>query len=102
MLTRPGALAPAGPASKPGQQAHNTPHFLCSSPMASGTMGGVTLGANSMLPMDRKTTTTLTIEYTARGKRVVKIFTNPYQARSFFTFKDKVGAAPRIVAGQTR
>lgn len=36
------------------------------------------------------------IEYTARGKRVRRVFTDHYQARRFFALKDKQGAKPTV------
>ena len=36
------------------------------------------------------------IEYDARGKRVRKLFTDPYAARRFWILKDKQGKRPRV------
>lgn len=36
------------------------------------------------------------IEYTSRGKRVLKQFTDHYAARRFYSMKDKQGKRPKV------
>lgn len=38
----------------------------------------------------------IAIEYTSRGKRVLKVFTDMYRARAFFIAKDKAGCKPKV------
>jgi hypothetical protein len=38
----------------------------------------------------------VTIEYTNRGRRVVKVFQNAYSARRFWILKDKQGRNPKV------
>jgi len=49
-----------------------------------------------MFPMDRKPVP-VGVEYTARGKRVVKVFRNAVEAKRFYVRMYKAGAAPRVV-----
>lgn len=48
-----------------------------------------------MFPMDRKPVR-IAVEYTARGKRVLKEFDDPYKARAFFAQKLKSGNDPKV------
>jgi len=41
----------------------------------------------------------VTVEYTARGRRVTKTFADAYAARRFYAAKFKAGANPRVVKG---
>jgi hypothetical protein len=47
--------------------------------------------------MDRKPTPVI-VEYTARGRRVRRLFPDAHQARRFYRQKMKAGAAPRVLA----
>ena len=40
---------------------------------------------------------TVLIEYDSRGKRVTKLFHDPWKAKSFYVMKDKQGKKPKIV-----
>jgi hypothetical protein len=37
------------------------------------------------------------VEYDSRGKRVRKLFADPYEARRFYVAKDKAGRRPKVV-----
>lgn len=39
------------------------------------------------------------VEYTTRGQRVTKVFTDVFASRRFYIAKSKAGADPKIVAG---
>jgi hypothetical protein len=49
-----------------------------------------------MFPMDRRDTP-VTVEYTARGKRVSKRFASARIAKLFYCQKSKAGADPKVV-----
>ena len=38
----------------------------------------------------------IAIEYTCRGKRVQRTFTDHYEARRFYAVKDKAGRNPKV------
>jgi hypothetical protein len=50
-----------------------------------------------MFPMDRKPTP-LMVEYSVRGRRVLRWFPDAFAARRFYKMKVKAGAAPRVLA----
>jgi hypothetical protein len=49
-----------------------------------------------MFPMDRRDTP-VTVEYTARGRRVSKRFASARIAKLFYVAKSKAGADPKVV-----
>lgn len=50
-----------------------------------------------MFPMNRKPVA-IGVEYTSKGKRVVKRFDDAYKAKWFYTAKFHIGANPKVVA----
>ncbi|MEQ8791770.1 MAG: hypothetical protein RIC55_36240 [Pirellulaceae bacterium] len=40
----------------------------------------------------------VTVEYDCRGTRKTKTFDNPYEARRFYTTKDRQGKHPKVVS----
>lgn len=48
----------------------------------------------------RPTVTQVTVEYTARGQRVTKTFSNNWEARRFYAVKLKANADPRVVSAK--
>lgn len=49
-----------------------------------------------MFPADRLPVT-VPVEYDSRGQRTTKQFPDAYQARRFYTAKDKAGANPKVI-----
>ena len=39
------------------------------------------------------------VEYDCRGVRKSKVFKDPYEARRFYTYKDKMGKNPKVSRG---
>lgn len=50
-----------------------------------------------MFPMNRKPVA-VNVEYSNRGRRIVKCFDDAHRARRFYAAKDRAGAFPRVVA----
>ena len=49
------------------------------------------------MPVFRPKPEAIAIEYDSRGQRVCKQFTDHWEARRFYTAKDKAGKNPKVV-----